>query len=314
MHNIKQLLTGIAAALMVTGTVMAAGPSLSARMEQPKSPTGSNNVEINVVVLDTEGRLVDVQCYKKAPLDSGFFSFGSPITVNPAGGNNTAHCQAAGVFAGNGTYQFYAIASAGGDTATTGTVSVEYDTSGPGTPTNYNKEKIGSCSYKITFHTADDAGKTVKVIIFRSSETSFNLDSGTMIGTVNIGSNLDGSFTNTPPNCEETYYYELRAFDAYGNGSGVVGDSITVTTSASEGASGTTGGAIPAGTGGNVLGATGSSTGETAGEVMGEAAPSPTQEIYNPPAPSLVSGKTATIAGAAVVLLILAWYLRKKGK
>jgi hypothetical protein len=259
-----------------------------------------------------------VQCYKKAPSDGGFSTLGSIIAVSPNGGNNTANCDATSIFGNNGTYQFYATATAGADSVTTDTVSVDYETSGPGTPTNYNKTQSGSCSFQITFHTANDSGKTVKVIIFRDDATSFNLDSGTMIGTVNIGSNVDGSFTNTPPDCSKTYYYELRAFDSYGNGSGIVGDTINVITTvsgASGPSSGALQGAIPAGTAGNVLvqatGPTGGATG-TSGSVIGESTPAAQVVPYVPPSPSLVSTRTIIIAVAALALLALAWTLRKR--
>jgi hypothetical protein len=45
-----------------------------------------------------------------------------------------------------------------------------------------------------------------------------------------IGPNKESYFTNSIPDCNKTYYYALRAFDMYGNGSGIVADSITTVT------------------------------------------------------------------------------------
>jgi hypothetical protein len=88
----------------------------------------------------------------------------------------------------------------------------------------------------------------VKIEIYRNENTSFAVDGSNKVGEVSIGPNADGSFTNSVPDCGKTYYYVIRAFDAIGNGSGVIGDSevtvITTTTSTTT-TSTTQGGAIP---------------------------------------------------------------------
>ena len=72
----------------------------------------------------------------------------------------------------------------------------------------------------------------MKVEVYRSQNTSFNADNSTRIREFAMGSNTEMSFVDSAPgNCQNEYYYAVRAFNAYGNGSGIVGDSlITVTT------------------------------------------------------------------------------------
>lgn len=314
MRKLLTLITGLFVSLVFASQVFAAIPNLSARIEQPKSPTNINELDITVVTLDRQGRAITVKCFKKAPSDAGYVQFGSDIAVTPGG--NSVHCETnSTILPTNGTYLFFAEAYAQSDVATTTTVSVDYNTSGPGTPTNYSKSRT-DCTYTIHFRSADDAGKTVKVNIYRSDSTAFNLDSGTLVGTVNIGSNTDADFANTVPDCSKTYYYAIRAFDSADNGSGVVGDSevhTTTTTTTTTGTSaGVTQGAVAAGTAGNILGeATGATgaEGTAAGEVMGEGSPA-TSETYTPPKPGRVVWPWAV--GAGLALLLIAWLLRKK--
>jgi len=320
----KKILTSIAlffSFLVLTGQVFAAIPSLSARIEQPKSPTNLNELDITVVTLDRDDRDITVKCFKKGPSDGGFSQFGADIAIASGNYGGSVHCETNGsVLPSNGTYLFYAEAHVAGDLATTTTVSVDYNTSGPGTPSNYSKEKPTSCTYKIKFRTADDAGKTVKVRVYRSQNTSFNLDGGTLVGTVNIGSNTDGEYVDTITECDKTHYYAIRAFDSAENGSGVVGDSEVHTTTTGStttaggqvagASSGAAGGAVAAGTAGNVLGQD-TGAGSASGDVMGEGTPS-AEETYDGGAQKGPS-KLAWLIGAGILgLLVLAWLLRKR--
>lgn len=313
--------------------VFAAPPALDIRIEQPKSPTNINNLKVNFVALDRLGRDITVQCYKKGPSDGGFTQFGATITLSAGG--NTANCEPNTVLASDGTYEFYAFATAGSDTDFSPTVTVDYNTSGPGTPTNYSKDHPTSCTYVIKFRTADDAGKTVRADLYRSDATSFTADVAHRVDQRFIGSNTNVEITNTVPDCAKTYYYAVRAFDSAGNGSGIVGDSVvtvtttsstttTTTTSTTTGATGTNQGAVQTGnTGGNVLGTetgSGSDTGaESDGSVLGEeATPSPeiaetTAAGVATPSTSPFNAKNITIGGALLGgILLLAWLLRKR--
>ncbi len=209
---------------------------------------------------------ITVTCYKKGPSDGGFSSF---YTTSLAIPGNTGDCPVS--LSTGGTYQFYVTANE----AISDTVSVTYNgVDGPDKPTSYSKEKL-SCDYKIKFHTADDGGRTKKVEIYRSDKTSFNADPGTRVGTVNIGSNQDGEFLqNLGGECSKEYYYVIRAFDEYGNGSGWVGDSVVVNLTPAPVATGVGLGAVPVAIDGPaVLGEeTATESGEESvnGEVKGE--------------------------------------------
>jgi hypothetical protein len=321
MRNIIKTIGLTMVSLFIAGNVYAG--SMSIKIEQPKSPTNLTNLKINFVVLDSSSSPSDIsaQCYKKSPSDGGFSTLGSAMTISAGGGS--AYCETDGSFINTtGTYQFYVSANG----IPSDTVSVDYNTSGPGNPTNYSKSRVNTCDYKITFRTADDGGKTVKVEVYRSENTSFSADNGSRVDTITIGSNTDGTSTTTPPNCSKDYYFAVRAFDAIGNGSGLVGDSITITTTTTTtttttgGTAGTSGtvGAIPAGTGGNVLGAANGtlegSTGPT-GAVLGEASPSGTVTPTATPTPSqkptLFTGRNIGIGGGLLAVIILLLFLFK---
>lgn len=211
---------------VTTGTGLAATSDLSVKIETPKSYTKENNFKIGFVVLDLLGRPVTVKCLKKGPGESNFSQFGSDLTTG--NGGNSGFCEVTpAVMPKDGDYQFKVSAQAGSDTVESPVVTVGYGTVAPSTPTSYSKEQLSSCDYKIKFKTADDH-ETTKVKIYRSTETNFIADLGSQVGTVSIGPNLEGSFTNVVPDCPKTYYFAIRAFDDRDNGSGIIGDSNVI--------------------------------------------------------------------------------------
>ena len=218
--------------------------NLSVRLEKPKTPINTNNVELNFVAMDIDQSNIIVKCFKKYSTDAGFSQFGADIS-SPNVGYNANHCSLSPVLTAEGSYQFYVEANG----VNSNTVVMEYKTSGPGTPNDYRKDHPNNCDYKIHFKTADDAGKTVKVEVYRSDITNFILDAGSVVSTVSVGSNEERDITNSVPDCNKNYYYVIRAFDNAGNGSSPVGDSVvtsTVTTTSTTGTTVTTGtGAIP---------------------------------------------------------------------
>jgi len=291
-----------------------AGSNLMIRLEQPKSPTNLTSFNLNFVTLDILNRPVTVKCFKQSPSDAGFVQFGSDIAL-PTGGNS-GKCEVNSVFGDQGTYQFKVEANAGGEIVSDST-SVQYDNSGPGDPKDYNKEKVSNCEYKIHFKSADDAGATVKIEIYRSENTSFNTDDGTRVGSVSLSSNEAKDFPDTIPNCDKTYYYAIRAFDAAGNGSGVVGDSVvTITTVTIAGTPAPAQGAIAL-AGGAVLGEeAGAGTEVGKGEALGEASPTAEQVTISRPS-GLVGAITSLVKTPAFwIILLLAlggfWYARRK--
>lgn len=240
---------------LLAGKVNAAS-DLSIRMEQPKSPTNQDTFDITFVTLDIQGRAITVKCFKKGPSDGAFIQFGSDINIGSGG--NTGKCAVnSSIINTSGTYQFNVQAQAGGDLTTSSTYGVDFNTGGPGTPTNFGKERLNPCEYKISYRSANDSGKTVKVELYRSDSQSFTADSGTRVNSHAIGSDTADSFNDFIPDCSKNYFYVVRAFDSFGNGSGLEGDSsITVvegSTTISEtktgGGSQSNVGAIPVGEG-----------------------------------------------------------------
>ena len=224
--QILVVLGGFLAVLFFAGVSYAS--TLSVRLAQPKSPNNQNNFNLTFVVLDTSATPTPItaKCFKEGPGEGSFTQFGPDIAIS-AGGNSANCADVPSVVNTNGTYSFYVSATNGSETQTSSTVSVDYNTNGPGTPGNYSKEHPTSCEYLIKFRTADDGGKTSKVELYRSTNTSFSADNGTRVQSMGIASNTDGTFTDNVGDCSKTYYYAIRAFDNAGNGSGVVGDSET---------------------------------------------------------------------------------------
>jgi LPXTG-motif cell wall-anchored protein len=204
-----------------------ASVQLVAKIEQPKSPLSTNNFKVGFVVLDIEDRNVTAQCWKKGPSDAIFTEIKADFNVKP-GGNSGDCLVTPSIAPEDGTYQFKVTAQAGGDDATTETVSTEVVTGRPGIPLNYDRDGISDCDKKISFTAANDGGRTVKVELFRSTELEFLADSSTKVGELAISSGQAGSINNIiPVNCDDDYYYAIRAVDTYGNGSGFVGDEKT---------------------------------------------------------------------------------------
>lgn len=298
---------------LLVSTYAYAAPNLSIQIEQPQSPTNLNNIKINFVALDIANNPISVTCFKKTPDDAGFVQFGSVITLSAGG--NTSNCEVTdAIINKDGTYQFYAHAIAGSETVDSSTVSVEYKTSGPGTPINFSKTKSGDCQYKITFKTADDSGRTSKVELYRSDQTKFDTNSGTRVGSLSIGSNQEGSFTNDISDCNKTYYYAIRAFDSAGNGSGVVGDSIDkITTIAgpaaqTQAASTGVGGAIAVSNNASQVVNPSSTESTTSGEVQGESTPSgevqAAEDAQQEEEAAKVKANTGRIIGGILLLIV----------
>lgn len=260
----KLLLTGLL--LLILKTQAYADNVLMIRLEEPKSPTNDQDFPITFVVLDTQGgRNIHVICEEQYE-GEGFNQFYATDLL----GGNTGTCQInSGIVDKKGNYTVRVTATAGSNNSTAAT-SFYYTNESPETPRDYSKNKIGECTYEIKFKTADDNGRTNKVEVYRSTETSFKADNGSRVAEISIGSNTEKTITNDVPDCKKTYYYAVRAFGNAGNGSGIVGDkeikiietettdtSVTTTANAQ---------AIPVGRG-SILGISGG--GSDTGKILG---------------------------------------------
>lgn len=323
------LLIGIFLAAGSFGARAGTLTNLAARMEDPKTPVNTNSFLLGFVALDRSGNAVTVQCFKKGPADGGFLQF---QTLNLVAGGTSGNCTIdPAVVPSDGTYQFHITATAGSESVTSGNVSVEVLTGGPGTPTNYQRTKVSNCENNIKATTASDGGKTVRVEIYRSTETAFTADASTLIKSIDVGSNQPVNYTDTVANCGSTYYYAVRAFDVFGNGSGVVSDERTVVRTTGGGTTTVTtnvAGAIPVAGGGAVSGAAagggaaggtveGAQTpsgegqppsGQQGGQVLGE------EQAKAETQPSFYQRHKAGTVIGILLLLAAAYYLYAKGK
>lgn len=318
MRKLFIFITTILVSAMLTHPVSAGVMlnALSVRLEDPKTPTNQNTFDVVFVALDLQKRDVTVTCWKQGPSDSDFVQFGGAQTF--PGGGNTGVCPiTSSIFTTKGDYTIKAIAKAGIDEKSDSAM-VTYNNEGPGDPTNYSKERANLCDYKIKFRSADDSGKTVKVEVYRSENTSFTADSGSRVDTISLGSNTDGTSITTPPDCNKEYYFGVRAFDSAGNGSNVIGDSIvtftttTTTTTSTVASQQPTQGAIEVLSGeGTILGKETESS--TEGTILGETTPS--ADVQKPGQPIQLFLKNNGILIGGIILLIagtIGLYVSKK--
>ncbi len=224
----RRVMMPVIALMMLGGAFFphtADAASLSVKIETPEAVTDTADIKIGFVTLDVLGRSLSVECYK----DSDVAPFAT-YNLASAFGGNSGDCQVDGtVMPTDGTYEFYvkAIASGeGSETVESNHVTVTLASETPGTPTNYERDDA-SCQNVITFTTADDGGKTVKVELYRSFSTTFVADAGTFVAELAIGSNQAGNFSVPAPGCSNDAYYAIRAVAGNGNGSGFVGDKDT---------------------------------------------------------------------------------------
>ena len=265
----------------------------SIRLGQPKSPSNQDNFKLTFVALDTvtSGRQITVKCYKKGPSDGSFSQF--DVTKIMIAGGNTDFCSVTNsILNADGIYKFKVIASVDSPSYVenpSSEVTVDYNTSGPSTPSNYSKERLNSCDYKIKFKTADD-GKTVKVQLFRSDTLNIHVDAGAVLTSLTISPNTEGEIVNSVPVCGKDYYYVIRAVDSSDNASGTTGDSFTTTTTTTTTtATGSVAGS-QAGTGAIVL--SDASAQVTEPGLSGSTTPEPIIDNSQVPTPSILGTST----------------------
>lgn len=195
--------------------------SLNVRIAQPDTKLNKNTFNIGYVVLDTEGRDLEVKCIEET---KGIYD-----TLN----TNSGSCKVDNsVITGSGTYKFYVeVTAKGGEKEKSKTVTVEVDLSKPLPITNYSKT-LGTCSYTLTFKSS-----TPKVQIFRSdNQKSFYANATTLITKPYLTVTPDSIATYTDSNltdCTKTYYYAVRSIDDYNNVSPLITDEIVTTIPAS---------------------------------------------------------------------------------
>lgn len=309
------------------------------RVEQPRSPA-NEGFDLGFVALDIMGRQLTARCYVSSPKNSWTFTqFGSDITLKAGGNSGICKVNTGDLAEGDNVYEVritvlgepstpYVKQSEG--------ITVKYipNSSRPGVPTNYNRQDVSNCEKKISFLSANDGGKTVRVEVYRGDSTEFTLNDGSKVGTFNIGSNTPGAHVEIVPDCNKKYYYALRAFDAAGNYSDVVGDRVyeTVTTTTSSGTTETvegvsnTGGAInvldsdiPAeGGSGQVLGEetdnlSGTPEATPEGNVLGEdVSPTKAKNFVNAVKDTVTSRGAWIVVGSVLLLFGILYFVYRK--
>lgn len=213
--------------LTISTFAMAESASLEVKLESPKSPVNKQDLSLTFVALDIENREVAIKCQKKSSSDADFVQFGDSQTLK-AGGNSGICSATSTQISSKGTYEFRVAAVAGSETRYSNIVSIEYNPEAPSAVNDYKKEKISECTYKISFKTADDGGKTSYVEVYRGTSGSFVADTGARIAKISLGSNQTSSVENTVSDCSKNNYFAVRAFNSAGIGSGIVGDSYDV--------------------------------------------------------------------------------------
>jgi len=277
----KNRSSALAVALMM-GLGLMLAPSAQAvtaiRIEQPynnsaelnqDASTNQRDMKIDFVVMNTAGLSVTARCQQSK--DGGGWSDIATSYAVKAGGNS-GYCEAKNLD-NKSNYDFRVRVSGDGADQYSSTVRVGLDTDGPGTPINYGKSKGNDCEDVIKFRTADD-NQTVRVDVYRSDNAEkFTANKDSRAALITIGPKTDHTLTTSKPDCQKTYYYVVRAFDANGNGSGLVGDEV-ITKVIIEGESGQTQtvtvGAVPVGSaagGSTVNPLTGQTAGGTAGGI-----------------------------------------------
>lgn len=262
----KSLLFAILAGSSLLFAQAASAASLAVQIETPDAVVGSPDFKIGFVALDILGRTVEVQCFKESDV--------VPFASYPlAAGGSSGNCQiSASVMPADGDYAFYVKAvttSGASETVESNHVNVKL-AAVPGTPYNYDRDD-SSCMNNITFTTADDGGKTVKVELYRSLATSFTADASTFVASQPIGSNVSGSFSIAAPGCSNDYFYALRAVNASELGSGFVGDKDVNVDTHTVTNTKTTIVTTPGAASGGAIAVTGTGAGGTDGTVEGAA-------------------------------------------
>ena len=261
--------------------------------------TNQTTMKIDFVVLNTDNISVTAQCQQQRN-DGAWSNITTNYTVKAGG--NSGYCEAKDL-EHDQNYDFRVVVSGDGPDKISDEVRVGLDTNRPDKPVNYSKNPGNYCEDKIGFKTAND-GQTSSVEVYRSTDNDhFTAKPDTRVITIPIGPNQEYTLTTSKPNCDDTYYYVIRAFDVNGNASDLVGD-LEIKTVIIESASGTTQtvqlGAIPAG---SAFIAGGSTTDETAEGTTGEGE----EEIDEPETtaePTETESTEGTVLGSATETLM----------
>ena len=195
--------------------------NLDIRISTPASPITTIPTNLTISTFDLLGRPITVKCYASAPGSAAFTQFDS-LTVTASG--DSENCEFSG-YTGEGSYEFYATATTGGENDTSPNVSAIIDATKPSKPINYSKSKTGTCSYQLNFKIPND-GQSTQIEIYRSESTSFTADGATFVDRFNVSQGEVIGYNNTKSGCSGEVYYAVRTVDTNGNRSDFTADQI----------------------------------------------------------------------------------------
>jgi hypothetical protein len=225
---IAQLIATLALVLGASGMAYASpsNPNWSLKVYAPQSPSTSSTVNVEYKVLSVDPHDFAVSLYEDE-LPTAVATNHTQVEGDP----NTAYGNSGSfsVSLPNGHHSFHVVAvnqsdNADSDSANT---SVDVDATGPSAPAYGGKTQSGN-SYNITFTAPNDAD-VASVKIFASTSKTYTANSSTQVGVVSVSPNQTVHFSYNAPD-SATRYFSVQAYDAFGNGSSLVGDPGTVVT------------------------------------------------------------------------------------
>ena len=229
----RKFLISLAAALFLTLGVSGAAfagtktyPDWTASISTLQSPINTQKFNIQYSVISLVPATFTVDLY--VSIDNGATYGTTPCETqdtnydpnNVYGGSGTLPA----CITSDGSYTFKVVITKDGDITDTFHplyTSTVVNSVAPNPPT-YNGKTISGDTYTLNFvaPTTSDVGY---VNIYASTSTTYQTDSSTLVGKVNVTPGQSYSFAYTAPN-STTRYFSLQAFDTAGNGSTLVGD------------------------------------------------------------------------------------------
>lgn len=219
---ILSLLLVVCCLLLVSSRVSAADPKLFAQITDLPEYKNTDTFKLSYTALQVADEPISAQFWYMKEGDV-WRHLGSVVT------GTTGSVETNGSYTGSDAKYFFKVeATSDGETIADETSTI-IDRSGPGTPSEYGKERIADNAYRLTWKTPGNDDFSY-VAVYRSKDQNFTADNGTLI--VQVGGSKDTKITwdNNGLEIGKDYYYALRAVDKAGNASGVVGDGGTVTT------------------------------------------------------------------------------------
>lgn len=204
---LKGVILGVVALLLPTAIF--AG-YFAIEIETPKTPTKVGTYDIAFFAVNTEKKIVKVECFEDG------------VSFQTLDNVNSGKCKVSGKT--GGTYKYYVEATdEDGTKKQSKEVTITVDLTKPSVVENYKKE-----GNVLKFKTAND-GRTEKVEIFRSEKPSFIANASTFLAEVKCTSNTECTYEDKSAVAGKTYYYAIRAVDNIGNTSGFVSDEKVIT-------------------------------------------------------------------------------------